>query len=127
MQKMKLSSLAEGAIEESFDREMSRVIKNIEDLSTSSSAVRVITIQVKIKPGDDRATWVAEGKVTSKLAPAKGIITQGYFDLDASRKIVAVEHKKPEPIGLVMDRDAKAHIKEVQKEVNQPNKKVEVV
>ena len=105
-----LENLAEGAIEEKFAAEMERVSANIADENTNPTAIREIIVKIKIKPTDDRSSWLMQSQVTSKLAPSRGIVTSGHFELHG-RKIVPVESVKPESIADILNRDAQEGIR----------------
>jgi hypothetical protein len=105
-----LESMAEGAIEEKFANEMKRVAANIADLNTSPTAAREIKITIKMKPTEDRSSWVMESQVVSKLAPSKGVVSSGHFELQGG-KVVPVEAIKPESIADILNRDAQEGIR----------------
>lgn len=65
---MTLGDIGDGALEVRFQRELQRVVENIDDPNTGEEA-REITIKVRCKPIDDRREQVAvEATVTSKLS-----------------------------------------------------------
>jgi len=120
-EKVTLTNLNDGLVEEQFNRELSKVLANISDLNTSPSETREINIKFKVKPHDDRAAWAMKIEVTSKMAPQKGFIVPGYFDIEKG-KVVAVEKKAPPNISDLLNQDAKQHIRDT----NQPYQKVRI-
>lgn len=71
--KIKLDTLAGGAVVERFEEQMQRVIANIDDMNTSAKAPREIVIKIKILPDGDRrsASFIVETKAI--LAEMEGV------------------------------------------------------
>ena len=67
-QKIDLENLGGGAAKELFQRELERVIKNIEDINTPAKEAREINLKVIFKPNDQRDAGIVELKCTSKLS-----------------------------------------------------------
>lgn len=87
-----LATIANGAVVELFQAEMTRVLENIADINTDPEAKRTITIQVEFKPeGVKRDNADVKVKCTSKLA---GILTinTAIFMGTKDGKLVAVEN-----------------------------------
>ena len=70
--KITLSNLLHGAIEEKFQHELKKVIGNIADINTSYKDKRKINISIEIKPDEMRQDLKIAANVTSKLACVKG-------------------------------------------------------
>lgn len=73
LKKLSLSTVASGAAEELFARELSKVLENVKDPNTPVKAKRQIRITVTFAPHEDRTGSRSEMSVTvgsqSKLAP----------------------------------------------------------
>lgn len=91
-----LASIGNGAAMELFDRELKRVIANIGDVNTSSSAARGINIKVTIKPDNDRNIGFATLEVTSKLSGVKPVSSTLYFG-KKDGQLVAVQSNFAQP------------------------------
>lgn len=63
-----LSTLAGGAVQQKFNRELTKVIENMKDPNTSYSASRSINIKLTFKQGEMRDDAHVDIAVTSKLA-----------------------------------------------------------
>lgn len=70
-----LSSLANGALQERFNREMEKVVKNMRDTNTSYKETRKITITLTFKQDEDRNAAACTVDVNSKLAKVKSFET----------------------------------------------------
>ena len=85
-----LDTIGGGALAELFGVELARILANIADPNTDPAAVRVMTIQVKLKPNRDRD--VADVKLTcaSKLAGILTVSSQLFMGR-SNGKLIAVE------------------------------------
>lgn len=90
-QAVTLTTMAGGAVEELFERELERVNNDILDLNTEATAVRSISILVKIKPDENRNFAMVGVSVDSKIGSTKPIGTMFSFGKRGGRAI-AVEH-----------------------------------
>jgi len=66
---LNLSTLNNGAIQEQFDIEMVRVLKNIHDLNTEPNKKRTVTITLEYTTNDDRDVIIMNSTIKSKLVP----------------------------------------------------------
>lgn len=64
-----LTTIANGFLEERFQDEMEKVVRNIYDPETDPEAKRAITITVEIVPDESRQMAVVKVVTKSKLAP----------------------------------------------------------
>ncbi len=85
-----ISNLGDGALAELFDRELARVLENISDVNTESTAKREITLKVNFQPDVDRETSQVSIVATAKLAGSVGVSTRVYIGTRGGEK-VAVE------------------------------------
>ena len=63
-----LDTLGGGVVPELFAHEMANILANIDDPNTAPTAVRRLTIEVSIKPGESRENAAILVAVKSKLA-----------------------------------------------------------
>jgi len=63
-----LGNINQGAALDAFERELDKVLENVADLATVSTATRVITLTVVFKPHSDRCQIDTEFRCVSKLA-----------------------------------------------------------
>ncbi len=68
MLKIDLSKLAGGALQEKFNREITKVIENMQDPNTPYSVARSINIKITFRQGEERDDAKVDIAVTSKLA-----------------------------------------------------------
>ena len=86
-----LATLGGGAVEELFQEELERVLRNIADPNTLPTAVREITLKVKVTPDKDRVVGAVQVIPSSKLAPAHQFDTRLYMGRHGG-KLIAQEH-----------------------------------
>ena len=92
-QKLTLGNLANGAAEAMFEREVERVMKNIQDINTPATIARTITLQVKIKPSETRDVAAAIVKITSSLPGIQDKFASLLFGKE-NNKLVAMQQKQ---------------------------------
>lgn len=66
-----LTTINNGAAVELFKEEFDKVLRNINDISVESDAVREITLKFKIKPTKDRSSATTTIQSSSKLVSIK--------------------------------------------------------
>lgn len=72
MKHINLETLANGAFTEQVNREIQKVIENIQDPNTDAKAARKVTVTITLKPNEQR-DFISTGVVAkSTLAPALG-------------------------------------------------------
>ena len=87
-----LNSIGGGALQERFNREFEKVVKNMKDPNTSYKDIRKVTITLTFKQDEDRNTAVCTCDVQSKLAKVKSFDTNFGIGRDLkSDKYVARE------------------------------------
>lgn len=86
-----LDTIGGGALSELFDAELARILTNITDPNTDTSSKRVMTIQIKFKPGRDRDVADVELMCSSKLAGIMTVSTQLFMGRHQG-KLIAVEN-----------------------------------
>ena len=70
--------MAHGAFIEKADREMARVMENIQDCNTPAKEKRKLTITFEFKPDDDRQNIAVSCTVKSTLSAANPSVTFLY-------------------------------------------------
>lgn len=100
-----LENLGHGAAVERFSDVLSRVLENIVDPNTSPTAVREVTMKVRIKPDKERTTAAVTYQVVGKLAPIQPEETTFFLGRTREGEVAALEHNpkqlelfKPEPV-----------------------------
>lgn len=99
-----LSRLAGGELQEKFNREVTKVVQNMQDPNTPSGKERSITIRLSFKQTEFRDDAKIEISVSSKLA--SGITTKTNFamgrDLETGEVVVS-EYGKQIPGQMSLD------------------------
>ena len=88
------SKMAGGAVEESINMSIRKVLDNIQDKNTKATNLREITLKIKMKPGEDREDVSIVYETSEKLAPRRAIEAELSLDTDRDGKNVAFEHTK---------------------------------
>lgn len=88
---LSLANLAGGAAVEAFDIQLEKVLENILDPNTNPTAVREVTLKVKIKPDENRAFGPMEFTCKPKFGDDKPITTMVHIGRKGS-KAIASEH-----------------------------------
>lgn len=84
-------SMAQGAIEEKVDYEVSRVIDNILDLNTKPDAKRKITITLEFSPDAERKHIAVSASAKSTLVPTANVSTAMMITADGNGEMVVAE------------------------------------
>lgn len=83
--------MARGAISERVDYEVGRVLQNIMDPNTKSTAKRKITLTIEFAPDDDRETIAVAVTAKSTLEATTPVRTALYAHTDSYGEFHAVE------------------------------------
>ena len=83
--------MARGAFEERIDVEMRRVVDNILDLNTKSTAKRKITMTIEFAPDDERRLINVSVSAKSTLAPLVPVPTSLFITSDGNGEMVVAE------------------------------------
>jgi len=86
-----LANFGNGAVNEVFDRELQRVLKDIMDPNTEATAQREVNLKIVIKPDEERDLGVVGVKASSKLAGSRAFISKLAFGRDRSGRVEARE------------------------------------
>lgn len=88
--KVSLTRLAKGAIEERIDLELPKIIDNIQDLNTNANKKRTLTITMDFTPNNERDRVTMNTGVKVKLEPTNSIQTSLAvgFDTETGEQLV---------------------------------------
>ena len=95
-EKLTMTSICGGAVQEKVDRALRAVADNILDPNTDPKKKRSITMKIVFQPNeDDREDVAVHVEVTKNLAPESGVKTQLFIakDLDTGAMTVQ-EHQR---------------------------------
>ncbi|MGV0961780.1 MAG: hypothetical protein ACOYB1_18300 [Limnohabitans sp.] len=116
MIEMSLANLDGGALEERFQYELKKVIKNIQDPNTDAEAKRTISISISLQPfkgnRDICGYMVSCSSKLGKDSPLEGFITNGMDPITG--EIEVCEHR-PRQANLFESPAAKKIIQAAQK------------
>src|SRR5699024_10563205 len=103
---LRLSQLAQGAIQEKLDYELNKVLDNIHDPNTKATDKRTVTIKIDFTPNENRQTVTVESNFTTKLANVEGGATKVLSgrNMDTG-EVEAKELKSNMPGQKVFDSD----------------------
>jgi len=99
--KLELSKMLNGGVEELFQEELNKVINNIDDVNTSPTAKRKIEIKIEIAPVKNRRAAMYAVEVNSKLAGREKQIGQIFIengkalDYDTQQEAIDFPNIKP--------------------------------
>jgi hypothetical protein len=100
---LNLAEFGNGALEEKFQAELDRVLKNIAD-PNSADGKREINIKVTLTPNAKRSSMDIDVQTTSKLQPDVPFATQAFIGRVGARH-AAWEHN-PDQLRLPMEESA---------------------
>lgn len=104
-----LSTIGNGGLQERFDREFEKVVKNMKDPNVSYKEARKVTITLTLKQDEDRKTCVCTCDVQSKLAKTRSFDTNFGIGQDLnSGQYIAKEYGAQIPGQLGLDDVAPA-------------------
>ena len=95
-EKLTMTSICDGAVQEKVDRALRAVADNILDPNTDPKKKRSITMKIVFQPSeDDREDVAVHVEVTKSLAPEAGVKTQLFIAKDLESGALTVqEHQK---------------------------------
>ena len=91
--KVLLSELNEGSLQERFDFELEQVTKNILDPNTDPDKKRKITIDITVLSDEYREDMVFDCQIKSKLAPRENVSSRVLIGKNAKGEVVTNELK----------------------------------
>ena len=91
--KVLLSELNEGALQERFDFELEQVTKNILDPNPDPDKKRNITIDITVLSDEYREDMVFDCQIKSKLAPRENVSSRVLIGKNAKGEVVTNELK----------------------------------
>lgn len=87
---MQLSEINNGGLQEVFDHEFNKVLKNIKDINTDHKAKRKVSIELTFSPNEKRTISDIDFKVKHSEAPINGFTT-AISIVEDGRQIIAEE------------------------------------
>lgn len=82
MEKVKLSDLTGGALQEKFDQALETVVANMQDPNTPWKNKRAITIRIAFEQNEERDDTTVSISVDTKTAPVKPVTTRMAIGTD---------------------------------------------
>lgn len=73
------STIAAGALEERFQQELEKVIKNMIDPNTDFKAAREITVKIKFRGNEQRNIAGVDYSIAAKTAPVKTVLVKSLL------------------------------------------------
>ena len=106
-EKIDLSNLSGYAAQDLFSAALEKTIDNINDPNTMPKTMRSITLTLKIKPSEDRATAETELSVSTKLAGIRPFQKSIWFGKDDDGTISAyADNPKQETLKFEVTKGA---------------------
>ena len=117
-EKLTMTSICDGAVQEKVDRALRAVADNILDPNTDAKKKRSITMKIIFQPNeDDREDVSVAVEVTKSLAPEAGVKTQLFIAKDIESGAMTVqEHQRGMIKGQLDFGDMEALYGEVEEE-----------
>ena len=100
--------MAEEAIKERCDIEMSKIIDNIMDINTAATKARELKLTVKFTPSSDRKNVQVSTQAQCKLQPTEPLATALYIGADENGEVGAVELTRQIPGQMNIDGQEQA-------------------
>lgn len=100
--------MAEGAIKERCDIEMSKIIDNIMGINTAATKARELKLTVKFTPSSDRKNVQVSTQAQCKLQPTEPLATALYIGADENGEVGAVELTRQIPGQMNIDGQEQA-------------------
>ena len=105
LKKESILSMAQGAIEEKVNYEVSRVIDNILDPNTKPDAKRKVTVTLEFSPDSDRKMIAISATAKSVLVPTAAAVTAVVVTTDGNGELVVAEMVPQIPGQISMSGD----------------------
>lgn len=90
-EKISFGTIAGGAVEERFQQELEKVLKNMMDPNTEHKAARQLTVKLTFKTNEERQFSSVDFSIVPKMAPVKNIQTAIIMGEDMEGKVVTSE------------------------------------
>ena len=97
--------MAQGAFEERVDRAMAEALDNILDPNTKATAKRSITLNIELRPDEERSHIEVSVSVKTKLATLNPVPTSLAIVADGNGELVVAEMVPQVPGQMSMARD----------------------
>jgi len=102
-----IHSMGEGVLQDLFDKELNRVLKNINDVNTDPEQKRSITVKINFLPNKTRSAAIVKVECIPKLATDSKFETQIAIGLDNG----LVKAKELDAKQLSLFTDAKQNLR----------------
>lgn len=99
-QEVTLDTLNMGAARELFEEAWRRLLVNVADDNTKPTAVRTLSLQIKVKPNDDRSSATTTVAVKESLAPLNPHEHFVIIGSDGKRVTAYTADPKQQSLGL---------------------------
>lgn len=86
-----LLQMAQGAIQERVDYEVSRVVDNVLDMNTEATAKRKVVLTIELIPDKDRRVVKVNASAKSTLAPVTPVGTSLVVTADGNGEMMLAE------------------------------------
>lgn len=118
-ERVSLVSIANGAALELFERELSSVLANIQDVNTAPRSKREITIRIAFKADESRERADVQVEVKSKLAGVRPVDREIFLGKQDGENVAVQSNPRQ---GRIFDPVPSAtDLKEVEKKVRDAN------
>lgn len=104
-EKVSISTLAAGAVEERFNDGLQEVLANILDPNTNPKKKRKIVMTITLLPNEERSLSFVDCDVKTTIAPQKTVRTALYIGDDGKGRAVAAEMMKQAPGQAFIDNN----------------------
>lgn len=101
-----LATINGGAAIERFDHELKKIVENINDVNTDPKATRKVTLELTIKPTEDRTMCAYDIKVNGRPASMRAVSAFFYLSYQGG-EVVAVENNPQQPVFSEFAREVK--------------------
>ena len=95
LKEVTLETVGMGGVPELFAHEWANILANVDDPNTSPEAVRKLTIEIAIKPSEQRDNATVQVSVKSKLAGVRPIQTIVHLAKEQGRLIALTTDPAP--------------------------------
>lgn len=89
-----LNTIADGALQEKFNVEFTKVLENLKDPNTKPNFKRKLIVELTFQTNEERELSIVTVDTKTKLAERVGVITTFIVDRDGKGNIIASELKK---------------------------------
>lgn len=103
---LNLSSLASGGVQENFDMEVKKLLKNIQDPNTDAEKPRKLVMTLTLLPDGSRELIKLDSQIKLTMAPTKSVTTNLITGKNPNGEIEAQELKSGAKGQMYFDEEA---------------------